>query len=124
MIPQKIAIPAVVVGHTWPGITSIRRVDRPSSGGDPAPPASPLATAEMAFGSSLQACEAAPALLLTSAGDDPTISIDDAAEWEFSIPKIILPLAAGRWNFLITTIAGDGTRDPLLTGILEVRNLI
>lgn len=121
MIPQKLNLPAVVEGHTWRGLPMVRRIDTPE-GGVAAPPASALALVEMFFANG-RPCNADPdePPLLTTVGASPGITITSAANWEFEIPPRILPLAAGRWNFLISTTAADGTRDPLLNGILEIR---
>lgn len=118
MIPQKIDLDAVVTGHTWAGIPTIIRRDRPE-GEVAAPPASALALVEMVFRPGAD-CRNASALTLQSGGEAPAITIVSAVEWEISIPPRILPLTPGRWNWILTTTAADGTRDPLLTGTLTV----
>ena len=118
MIPQKIDLDPIVTGHTWKGIPTILRRDRPE-GGEPAPPASALALVEMVFRPGAD-CKNASPITLTSDGENAAITIVDAADWEITIPARILPLTPGRWNWILTTTAADGTRDPLLTGVLTV----
>lgn len=113
MIPKTQEIESFVEGHTWPGIPAVTiRV-----GGNP--PASPISTVVMRFekiGSEGEEVELSSA----TAGQ---ITIASAANWEFSVPKQIVPgLTAGRWRWMTTITDSEATpnKDPYLTGDFTV----
>jgi len=116
MTPQNYSFAPIVAGHTWSGFSQVSRVDS-IDGGPPAPPASALASVEMAF--TQAGTNQGPRHTLTS-DEDGGITITSAEDWQFTVPKQILPLTAGRWDWMLTTVATDGTRDPLLYGTLEI----
>lgn len=120
MIPQPIPQSPIVVDCTWKGIPMLQRVDRPE-GGEAGPPASALALVEMYFANGRPCSTTTDTPLLSSAGASPGITIASAENWEITIPARILPLGTGRWNFIIIATAADGTRDPLVNGVLEIR---
>jgi hypothetical protein len=120
MTPQRLDLAPIVTGHTWRGIPLIIRRDKPE-GGEPAPPASPLASVEMVF-QPTQECKAKGIITLSTTGPNPEIEILSAADWEFRVlPRLMTDFPPGRWNYILSTTATDGTRDPLLTGVLPVQ---
>lgn len=118
MISTRLTLEDFVVGHTWSGIPAIIRVDTPE-GGVAGPPASALALMEMVWKKLGTGVD--ETFTLSSSGASPAITITTAATWESTIPKAILPLAtAGRWEWLISGTGADGTKDPLLSGVVTV----
>jgi len=118
MISTRLTLEDFVVGHTWSGIPAVTRVDTPE-GGVAGNPASPLALVEMVWKKLGTGSE--ETFTLTSAGLTPNITITTAATWEHTIPKAILPLAtAGKWEWLLSGTAVDGSKDPLLSGVVTV----
>ena len=124
MIAQPLDPPLqpITEGHTFGGIKDISRRDTPE-GGDPAPPASPLARVEMVFAPGT-GCTGRKKVMISSDGDSPGITIDSPENWEFSVAAQILPLGPGRWNWLISTEDSNTppVRDPLLSGSLEIKS--
>lgn len=118
MISTRLTLEDFVVGHTWSGIPAVTRIDTPE-GGVAGPPDTALATVEMVWVKLGGGTE--ETFTLSSAGASPKITISNAGNWEFTIPKAILPLAtAGRWEWLISGTGADGTKDPLLSGVVTV----
>jgi len=100
---------ATVQNDTWTGISSVTVT--------PAP-ASPLASVIMAF--KVDPSATAPALQLTSAASQ--ITITNAATWTFSVPPQALALTPGTWYWQIQTTSAAGTVNTYLQGTLEVLN--
>ena len=118
MISTRLTLEDFVVGHTWTGIPAIIRVDTPS-GGVAGPPATSLDLLEMVWKKIGTGAE--ETFTLSSDGLTPEITITDAVTWESTIPKAILPLAtAGRWEWLLSGTGADGSKDPLLSGVVTV----
>lgn len=119
MISSRLTLEDFVVGHTFPGIPAVVVTHTPD-GGVAGPPDTALDVVEMVW--KKLGGGADETFTLTSAGLTPGITITSAANWEFAIPKAILPLAtAGRWEWLISGYGVDPTvKDPLLSGVVNV----
>jgi hypothetical protein len=110
MIPINQPLEDFVEGHTWGGIPAI--VIRVNG----SPPASALASVTMRF--KKVGSEVTPVVELSSAVAGQ-ITITSAANWEFTIPKQLVPgLTDGRWSWMITCldVAATPNKDPYLKG--------
>lgn len=95
-------LPSVARGDTWVGVP-LMRVE---INGDP--PASALARVRL---QARKKPDATGAALIDLDSEDDTITVDDAAAWEFSIPAQVVDVAAGTYHYDIeTTDAADAVK--------------
>jgi hypothetical protein len=107
-------------GDEWEGIPLITITVGPD-GGPFVPPANPLALVTMRFKKNTDV-QPNPVVELSSATPGQ-ITIQDAADWQFSIPPQILPsLTHGKWTWRIRCKdnAGDGSPKTYLADEIEV----
>lgn len=102
----------IVRGDTWNGVPSIVITV------NEAPPVIPASSARMQFRRDPD--DGLVALDLST--DDDSIVIEDAANWEFSIPSVTpFPLGNGVWYYDFETIDTSGNKRTYFKGTITVQ---
>jgi len=108
--PVNVLTP-VISGDGWPGLPACSF----SSTGTAF--AEPLALVEMFWENKETGVIE---LTLSSAGEDPGITIDSAADWTFSVLPRVITLAAGAKSWSIRTTATGGLPRTRLRGTIDI----
>lgn len=108
---------AKVRGDSWRGIGGITIRTKASANATPVPPAHAVASAVLQFRAKPDDEEAA----LTLSSDNGGIVIDDAEEWEFTVPEVLdFPLGSGKWVWDFETTSVTGFIRTYLKGTLTI----
>lgn len=113
MAPPTYNLDPVHENDTWAGIGSI------TIEVDGNPPAVAAASAQMRF--ARQRDHSNTLLTLSSAGDDPGITITDAVNWIFAVlPRTPIGLPPGTYTYAFKVTDADGTVQTYLEGQIVV----
>jgi hypothetical protein len=103
-----------IQNDSWKGLAVVQIVV------NAAPPVVALASAKMIF--KKDPSDTVATLVLTSSGVDPTIVINDAAEWDMTIPAILdFPLGEGVWHYVFKTVNVVGFKRTYFGGTLTLK---
>lgn len=105
MTPATYTIPSHTSGDMWAGISSLTITINSVA------PTVALASARIQFRKS-----AAGSVVLELSTADDTILIESAANWEISVPKIVVSIPAGVYVYDLQTVDGDGDTKTYLGG--------
>ena len=112
--PFNVTLKPIYQGNTWDGLTDCAIED------DGTETADALELVEMGWEDE----NGTEGLRLTSAtvdNDPPTITIDNAAAWKFTVlPIAVFPLAVGKWKWSIKTTDSAGRSKTYASGTKEV----
>lgn len=118
MRPAQIEIDPWTEGDQWEGLP-VQKIRVKPTGGTRAAPLTPMASVVMRFKAANE-LPTAPLELSSSGGE---ITILDAVDWSFSVPKqVIAGLTRGkwRWQIRVTDTSTDGSPKTYLEGEIEI----